>query len=83
MGLCIQADIETQDLQSKHDDISKGTTELSADLRPNIQPAEDVVQNEYHPSKFDEASSELTEFVEANYGTGFLKRLCFQLWGVD
>lgn len=71
-----RADIETQDLQSKHDDISKGTTELSADLRPNIQPAKDVVQNDYHPNKLDEAAAELTEFVEANYGNGFLKRFC-------
>ncbi|KAK9913952.1 hypothetical protein M0R45_037751 [Rubus argutus] len=68
-----QADIETQDLQSKHDDISKETTGSSADLRPNIQPAKDVVQNDYHPNKLDEAAAELTEFVEANYGNGFLK----------
>ncbi|KAM5556979.1 ATP-dependent DNA helicase SRS2-like protein [Rosa sericea] len=71
-----QADIEKQDLQSKHHDISKGTTGLSADLRPNIRPSEDVVQNDFYPSKLDEASTELTEFVEANFGTGFLKRFC-------
>ncbi|XP_040367347.1 ATP-dependent DNA helicase SRS2-like protein At4g25120 isoform X2 [Rosa chinensis] len=72
-----QADIKKQDLQSKHHDISKGTTGLSADLRPNIRPSEeDVVQNDFHPSKIDEASTELTEFVEANFGTGFLKRFC-------
>ncbi|XP_061997211.1 ATP-dependent DNA helicase SRS2-like protein At4g25120 isoform X2 [Rosa rugosa] len=72
-----QADIEKQDLQSKHHDISKGTTGLLADLRSNIRPSEeDVVQNDFHPSKLDEASTELTEFVEANFGTGFLKRFC-------
>lgn len=80
MALCVQDDTGTHDLQSKHHEISKGNTELLGDLRPNIQPSEgDLLQNDFHPSKLDEASTELTEFVEANFGTGFLKRFCFQL----
>ncbi|KAL6126907.1 hypothetical protein ACLB2K_074952 [Fragaria x ananassa] len=72
-----QDDTGTHDLQSKHHEIVKGNTELLAYLRPNIQPSEgDLLQNDFHPSKLDEASPELTEFVEANFGTGFLKRFC-------
>ncbi|XP_008234122.1 PREDICTED: ATP-dependent DNA helicase SRS2-like protein At4g25120 [Prunus mume] len=71
----VQADISTQDLQSKNPDTSKGTTRSTADLQPNIQPSEvDSVQNDFHHSKFDEASAELIEFAEGNSGNGFLKR---------
>ncbi|KAL6291287.1 hypothetical protein ACE6H2_008797 [Prunus campanulata] len=71
----VQADISTQDLQSKNPDTSKGTTWSTADLQPNIQPSEvDSVQNDFHHSKFDEASAELIELAEGNSGNGFLKR---------
>ncbi|PQM38932.1 ATP-dependent DNA helicase SRS2-like protein [Prunus yedoensis var. nudiflora] len=71
----VQADISTQDLQSKNPDTSKGTTRSTADLQPNVQPSEvDSVQNDFHHSKFDEASAELIELAEGNSGNGFLKR---------